>query len=143
MMRYNPFSPKKFRKYHDNDDTQRTSMSAVWTPRCSMDLKPNVSGKGSLTVNYQRSLAAASKRASGRRHVLTTNPSKKKFIHPMTIICGTIMTICVLIPAIIPSIAAGSERGFGGTGFSPCFGGPSFRYVPSANAFDRFCEMVW
>lgn len=61
----------------------------------------------------------------------------------MTIICGTIITICVLIPAIIPSMAAGSESGLGGDCVSPCLGGPSFKYVPSANAFDRFCEMDW
>jgi len=46
--------------------------------------------------------------------VLKTKPWKKKLIHPMRTICGTIITACVFIPAIIPSMAAGSERGFGG-----------------------------
>ena len=61
----------------------------------------------------------------------------------MMTIWGTIMTICVFMPAIIPSIAAGSVRGLGGAeGASPFFGGPSFRYLPSANAFERFCEIA-
>ena len=38
------------------------------------------------------------------------------------------MTICVFIPAIIPSIALGSDRMFGAAaGASPFFGGPSFK----------------
>jgi hypothetical protein len=50
MRRYNPFSPKKLRKYHDREDTHRTSMSGVSMPRCSMDLNPRVKGNGNLTV---------------------------------------------------------------------------------------------
>jgi hypothetical protein len=54
MSRYRPLSPKKFKKYHESEDTQRTSMSGVSMPRCSMDLNPSVSGNGSLTVAPQR-----------------------------------------------------------------------------------------
>jgi hypothetical protein len=49
MIRYRPFSPKKLRKYHESEDTHRTSISGVSIPRCSIDLKPSVSGNGSLT----------------------------------------------------------------------------------------------
>lgn len=49
IRRYKPFSPKKLRKYHESEETQRTSMSGVSMPRCNIDLKPKVSGKGSLT----------------------------------------------------------------------------------------------
>lgn len=60
--------------------------------------------------------------------VLNTKPWKKKLIQPMMTICGTIMTICVFIPAIIPSMAAGSDKGLGAAGgASPFFGGPSLR----------------
>ena len=53
--------------------------------------------------------------------VLNTKPWKKKLIQPM-------MTICVFIPAIIPSMAAGSDKGLGAAGgASPFFGGPSLR----------------
>ena len=71
-------------------------------------------------------------------HALSTNPWKKKLIQPMMTICGTIITICVFMPAIIPSMAAGSVSGFGGVlaSASP-LGGPSLRYVPSANACER------
>ena len=60
--------------------------------------------------------------------LLRTKPWKKKLIQPMMTICGTIITICVFIPAIIPSIAAGAVSGLGGAleDASP-FGGPSFR----------------
>jgi hypothetical protein len=109
-----------------------------------MDLKPKVSGNGSLTVDSPEPIINRDgSRIELGQNVLKTNPSKKKLIQPITIICGTIMTICVRIPAIIPSMAAGSESGLGGTGVSPCFGGPSLRYVPSANALDRSCEMAW
>lgn len=73
---------------------------------------------------------------------LRTKPWKKKLIHPMMTICGTIITICVFMPAIIPSIAAGSERGFGAAGAaSPFLGGPSFRYVPASNALESCREI--
>ena len=59
----------------------------------------------------------------------------------MMTICGTIITICVFVPAIMPSMAAGSVMGFGGAlGASP-LGGPSLRYVPAAKAAARCCEM--
>lgn len=48
--RNNPFRPNKLRKYHDREETQRTSRSGVSMPLCSMDLKPRVRGKGSLTA---------------------------------------------------------------------------------------------
>ena len=60
----------------------------------------------------------------------------------MMTICGTIMTICVFIPLIMPSMAFGSVRGFGGAVFSSPFGGPSLRNDPSANAAERFWEMA-
>ena len=46
----------------------------------------------------------------------------------MMTICGTIITICVFMPAIMPSMAAGSVRGFGGV-LAPAspFWGPSLR----------------
>ena len=51
------------------------------------------------------------------------------------------MTICVFMPDIMPSIAAGSLMGFGGVeGLSP-FGGPSLRYVPAAKASERCWDM--
>ena len=56
----------------------------------------------------------------------------------MMTICGTIITICVFIPAIIPSIAAGSEKGFGVDEVESPLGGPSLRYVPALNASERF-----
>ena len=59
---------------------------------------------------------------------LSTKPWKKKLIQPMMTIWGTIITICVFIWPIIPSMAAGSVSGFGGAlaGASP-FEGPSLR----------------
>ena len=113
-------------------------MSGVSMPRCNIDLKPSVSGNGNLTVF----LVVSHKSEQGNGNVLRTKPWKKKLIHPMITIWGTIMTICVFMPDIIPSMAAGSASGFGGVdGVSP-FGGPSFKYVPSAKALERFCEMV-
>jgi len=57
------------------------------------------------------------------------------------IICGTIITIWVFMPAIIPSIAAGSVRGLGGAVGASLFGGPSLRYVPFVKASDRCLEI--
>ena len=50
MSRYSPLSPKKLRKYHERDETHRTSISGVSIPRCSIDLNPSVRGNGNLTV---------------------------------------------------------------------------------------------
>jgi hypothetical protein len=50
MRRYNPLRPKKLRKYHESDETHRTSISGVSIPRCSIDLNPSVRGNGSLTI---------------------------------------------------------------------------------------------
>lgn len=50
ISRYNPLRPKKLRKYHERDETHRTSISGVSIPRCSIDLNPNVRGNGSLTM---------------------------------------------------------------------------------------------
>jgi len=50
MSRYSPLRPKKLRKYHERDETHRTSMSGVSIPRCSIDLNPRVRGNGSLTI---------------------------------------------------------------------------------------------
>lgn len=97
-------------------------MSGVSIPRCSMDLNPNVRGNGSFTAPYTSILAFD----LVREHALRMKPWKKKFIHPMMTICGTIITICVFMPAIIPSIAAGSI-GFGGAACASPFGGPSLR----------------
>ena len=49
-------NPKRFRKYHDKDDTHRTSRSLVATPDCNIDLNRIVNGKGSFTeeVGCQR-----------------------------------------------------------------------------------------
>jgi hypothetical protein len=62
-----------------------------------------------------------------QHHALNTKPWKKKLIHPMMIICGTIITIWVFIPDIMPSIAAGSVKGFGVVAGASPLGGPSFR----------------
>ena len=43
-------SPKRLRKYHEREDTHRTSRSRVAMPDCSMDLKRMVRGKGSFTI---------------------------------------------------------------------------------------------
>jgi hypothetical protein len=137
IRRYNPFRPKKLRKYHDSDDTHRTSISGVSMPRCSIDLNPSVNGKGSLTVGAQR--ITSRKVASD---ALRTNPWKKKLIQPIITICGTIMTICVFIPAIIPSMAAGSVRGLRADEAESPFGGPSLRYVPDLNASERFWDIA-
>ena len=50
ISRYSPLRPKKLRKYHERDETHRTSMSGVSIPRCSIDLNPRVKGNGSLTM---------------------------------------------------------------------------------------------
>ena len=42
--------PKRLRKYHDSEDTHRTSRSRVATPDWSIDLKRRVRGKGSFTI---------------------------------------------------------------------------------------------
>ena len=42
--------PKRLRKYHESEDTHRTSRSLVATPDWSIDLKRRVRGKGSFTV---------------------------------------------------------------------------------------------
>ena len=53
------------------------------------------------------------------------------------------MTICVFIPAIIPSIAPGSDKMFGAAGGpSPSFRGPSFRYFPAAKESSRCSEIA-
>lgn len=75
---------------------------------------------------------------------LSTNPWKKKLIHPMMIICGTIITICFFIPSIIPSIALGSVSGFpaaraGALSFERGSGGPSLRKRPAVKECLR-CE---
>ena len=44
------WSPKRFKKYQDKDDTQRTSRSRVATPDWSIDLKRMVRGNGSFTT---------------------------------------------------------------------------------------------
>ena len=78
------------------------------------------------------------------RDSLRTKPWKKKLIQPMMTICGTIITICVFIWPIMPSMAAGSVSGFGGA-LCCCpspFGGPSLRYAPPSNAFERCCEIA-
>lgn len=43
-------SPNRLRKYHEREETHRTSRSRVATPDWSMDLKRIVSGKGSFTA---------------------------------------------------------------------------------------------
>ena len=46
------------------------------------------------------------------------------------------------MPAIMPSMAAGSDRGLGAdVGASP-LGGPSFKYVPALKASERDCEIA-
>ena len=89
---------------------------------------------------------ANARTAGGGRELeysLRTKPWKKKLIQPMMTICGTIMTICVFIPAIMPSMALGSVSGLGGAlAGASALGGPSLRYVPSANAWERYCEIA-
>lgn len=60
-------------------------------------------------------------------YALSTKPWKKKLIHPIMIIWGTIITIWVFIPDIMPSKAAGSDIGLGGVDGASLLGGPSFR----------------
>jgi hypothetical protein len=81
----------------------------------------------------------------------------------MISICGTIMTcgaaglaharheararraartICVFIPAIIPSMAAGSESGLGARAGASPLGGPSLRNTSAANDRARSCEIA-
>ena len=51
--------PKRLRKYHEREETHRTSRSRVATPDWSMDLKRRVRGKGSFTkkhINQQKKL---------------------------------------------------------------------------------------
>jgi hypothetical protein len=52
------------------------------------------------------------------------------------------MTIWVFMPAIMPSIAAGSDRGLGADDGVSALGGPSFRYVPALYASERCCEIA-
>lgn len=131
MRRYKPLRPKKLRKYHESEDTHLTSMSGVSIPRCNIDLNPKVRGKGSLT--RERIYTSASSCTSWSKFLkefedaLKTKPEKKKLIHPMSTICGTIITACVFIPAIIPSMAPGSVRGFGGRLASSLAEDPSFK----------------
>jgi len=75
------------------------------------------------------------------KNSLNTKPWKKKLIHPIITICGTIITICVFIPAIMPSMAAGSVIGFGGADGASLFGGPSLRYFPAVKASERCCDI--
>ena len=46
------------------------------------------------------------------------------------------------MPAIMPSMAAGSDRGFGADAGESALGGPSFRYVPDLKASERCCEIA-
>jgi hypothetical protein len=99
--------------------------------------------------------------ASAGADALRTKPWKKKLIQLMISICGTIMTceqgervcvcgalggaartICVFIPAIIPSMAAGSESGLGARAGASPLGGPSLRNTPAANERARSCEIA-
>lgn len=43
--------PNRFKKYHDSEEIQVTSMSGVSMPRCSIDLKRRVRGKGRRAVS--------------------------------------------------------------------------------------------
>lgn len=59
--------PKTFRKYHEAEDTQAASSEASSTPRWSIGLKRNVSGKGTFVV---------------------TKPENIQLIHPPMITIG-------------------------------------------------------
>lgn len=123
-------------------------MSGVTMSRCSIDLKPSVRGKGSLTERKKAGQPTHTLRSVHRlcrQYVLQTNPEKKKLICPrvrrgqdarqpashatsrrpareptqaMIAKLGTIMTTCFFMPSIMPSIALGSVKGLGGAAFS-------------------------
>jgi len=78
--RKRPFKPNKLRKYHDREETHRTSISCVSIPRCIIDLKPIVSGKGSLTVFQREHRLSAGKREKGA--ILTEDKSLEEEIYP-------------------------------------------------------------
>lgn len=127
-------SPNRLRKYHDKDETHRTSRSRVATPDCSIDLKRMVRGKGSFTVQM---LAHPSSHhrptlsfhpSVNTADILITKPAKNALIQPIITVCGTIIIIFPFIMPIMPSMAAGSVIGFA-AGF-PLFSG-SLRKVPA------------
>lgn len=61
------------------------------------------------------SAAALSSRDQLRKelHLLITNPEKKALIQPIISVCGIIIAMFPFIIPIMPSMAAGSDIGFG------------------------------
>lgn len=81
MRRYSPLRPKKLRKYHEMEETQRTSISGVSTPRCNIDLKPSVNGNGSLTIANSQSIHALYLQIVGKMG-LTENETIEEKVDP-------------------------------------------------------------
>ena len=75
--------PYRFKKYQLSDNTHATFMSGVSMSRWSISLNRWVSGNGRRT-----GVSACAPRS----YALRTNPLKKKLIHPMITVCGTIIT---------------------------------------------------
>ena len=123
--------PNRLRKYHDREDTHRTSRSRVATPDWSMDLNRRVRGKGNFT---DWDISLESHLRGCEEDLQTTNPEKNALIHPIIKVCGTIIAIFPFIIPIMPSIAAGSVMGFAAG--LPLLSG-SVRKAPSLNAETR------
>jgi len=78
---YSPFRPKKLRKYHDSEETHRTSISGASMPRWSIDLNPKVKGNGSLTkIGFHAWLNTGSGFNGGKWH--TQQKSLEEEINP-------------------------------------------------------------
>jgi len=69
-----------------------------------------------------------------------TNPEKNALIHPMIKVCGTIIAKFPFIMPIIPSIAAGSDMGFG-LGLPLASG--SAKNFPSWYADTMYAFLAW
>ena len=76
------------RKYHESEDTHRTSISGVSIPRCNIDLNPSVSGNGSLTIRHEKKFLASAdhlkkkRKKKGRKPSRTQHETLEKEINP-------------------------------------------------------------
>lgn len=80
--RKRPLRPNRFKKYHDSDDTQRTSISCVSIPRCIMDLNPTVKGNGILTKLRSEGLSIRRARCKLQVTRLTEDESLEEEVDP-------------------------------------------------------------